>query len=270
MGEAEFAPDLVAPAVIRVIIGIVVVVALWIAASYLSLANKRAAQRRLYKLQDPVKKLFLNRLSSRQREAYTEKDISPFHWVNTRPPDREQSPEWLGLRANGFRDYRLEVGGLVKEPKSFSIEELKAIASQDQITLHTCMQGWTGIAKWTGIPLRAVLAQVEPLPEAHYVMVESFGTAQQMSDGRPVEPYYEVLPIKDAMEPETILAWGMNDEPLPDMYGAPLRLRVESMNGYKMVKWVRSVSWIRDYAEVGDGMGGTREDSGYQDINARI
>ena len=66
------------------------------------------------------------------------------------------------------------------------------------------------------------------------------------------------------------LAFTLNGEPLPDMYGAPLRLRIESMHGYKMVKWVRSVSWIHDYREVGDGMGGTREDSGYQDIDARI
>ena len=73
-----------------------------------------------------------------------------------------------------------------------------------------------------------------------------------------------------AFEDETILAWGMNGEDLPVMYGAPLRLRTESMHGYKMVKWVKSVSWINDYREVGDGMGGTREDSGYQDMDARI
>jgi DMSO/TMAO reductase YedYZ molybdopterin-dependent catalytic subunit/thiosulfate reductase cytochrome b subunit len=270
MGE-EYDPDLVGQAVIRVVIGVAVVVAIWLAASYLSLRDQRASQRVLYGLQAPVKKVLLNPLKSRQRlGGYSEKDISPFHWVNTRPPDEAQSPEWLALRANGFADYRLQVGGLVEEPKSFSLEELRAIASQDQITMHTCMQGWTGIAKWSGIPLRDVLAQVRPLPDAHYVMVESFGLAQKMHDGRPLEPYYTVLPVELATEPETILAWGMNDEPLPDMYGAPLRLRIESMHGYKMVKWVRSVTWIRDYAEVGDGMGGTREDSGYQDINARI
>jgi DMSO/TMAO reductase YedYZ molybdopterin-dependent catalytic subunit len=120
------------------------------------------------------------------------------------------------------------------------------------------------------VPLRDVLAQVEPLEGANYVMVESFGTAQHMHDGRPVEPYYTVLTESMSMEDETILAWAMNGSSLPDMYGAPLRLRTESMHGYKMVKWVRSVSWIHDYAEVGDGMGGTREDSGYQDMDARI
>ncbi len=270
MGE-EYDPDLVTQAVVRVVIGVAVVVAIWLAASYLSLRDQRASQRVLYRLQAPVKRLFLDPLKSRQRlGAYTEEDISPFHWVNTRPPDEAQSPQWLALRANDFADFRLEVGGLVEEPRSFSLDELRAIASQDQITMHTCMQGWTGIAKWTGIPLRDVLAQVTPLPDAHYVMVESFGLAQRMVDDRPLEPYYTCLPVEVAMEQETILAWGMNDGPLPDMYGAPLRLRIESMHGYKMVKWVRSVSWIHDYREVGDGMGGTREDSGFQDIDARI
>ena len=268
----EYDPALVGQAVTRVIIGVVVVVAIWIAASYLSLVDVRQTQRVLYGLQKPVKVAFLNRLTSRQRErqTFTEKDISPFHWVNTRPPDLSQSPRWQQLREHEFRDFRLDVGGRVAEPRSFSLDDLKAISGQDQITMHTCMQGWTGIAKWSGIRLRDVLAQVEPIDGANYVMVESFGTAQQMHDGRPVEPYYTVLTKDMAMEDETILAWGMNDEPLPEMYGAPLRLRTESMHGYKMVKWVRSVSWIRDYKQVGDGMGGTREDSGYQDMDARI
>jgi methionine sulfoxide reductase catalytic subunit len=268
----DYDPALVGQAVTRVIIGVVVVVALWIAASYVSLIDVRKSQRVLYGLQAPVKRLTLNRMTShqRRRHVFTEKDISPFHWVNTRPPDLQQSAEWVALRDNGFRDFRLDVGGLVRTPRSFSLEELKAIAAQDQITMHTCMQGWTGIAKWSGVPLREVLAQVEPLDGANYVMIESFGTAQHMHDGRPVEPYYTVLTKAMAMEDETILAWGMNGEPLPEMYGAPLRLRTESMHGYKMVKWVRSVSWIRDVADVGDGMGGTREDSGYQDMDARI
>ncbi len=268
----DYDPALVGQAVTRLIIGVVVVVAIWLAASYLSMVNPRKSQRVLYGIQQPIKALLLDPLTSHQRRkrVFSEADISPFHWVNTRPPDLTQSPEWVALREGGFAGYRLEVGGLVSEPRSFSLDELKALAAQDQVTMHTCMQGWTGIAKWSGIPLRDVLAQVEPLDDANYVMIESFGTAQVMSDGRPVEPYYEVLTKQMASEDETILAWGMNGEPLPDMYGAPLRLRTESMHGYKMVKWVRSVSWIRDYREVGDGMGGTREDSGYQNIDARI
>ena len=160
---------------------------------------------------------------------------------------------------------------MVSRPATFSLDELREIATQSQITMHTCMQGWTGIAKWTGIRVRDLLGQVGDIaPEAGWVMFESFGMAQHMHDGRPVEPYYTCLPLTMAMEDDTLLAWARNDEPLSGMFGAPLRLRCETGHGYKMVKWVRSVSLIRDYREVGDGMGGTREDSGYQDVNARI
>ncbi|WP_392544266.1 molybdopterin-dependent oxidoreductase [Oryzobacter telluris] len=272
MMGVEYDPALVAQAVTRTVIGITAVVVLWIAASYGSLIDVRKSQRVLYGLQKPLKKWVLGPMTSRQRAAqvFTEDDISPFHWVNTRPPDEAQSAEWLALRADDFAGFRLQVGGLVREEKWFTVADLKVIQAQDQITLHTCMQGWTGIAKWSGIRLRDVLAQVEPLEGANYVMVESFGMAQHMHDGRPVEPYYTCLTTDMALEDETILAWGMNDANLPDMYGAPLRLRTESMHGYKMVKWVRSVTWIKDYRDVGDGMGGTREDSGYQDMDARI
>ncbi len=253
--------------------GIFVVVVIWILASFWTLSDLRRSQKVLWGATEPLRALFLNRLESQQakKQVFTEDDISPFHWVNTRTPSEEESPEWNELRRNDFRDFRFEVGGLVKQPASFSLEELRTkFPVQEQITMHTCMQGWTGIAKWTGVRLRDVLATVEELPEAEYVMIESFGKAQQMYDGRPVEPYYTCLPRDVAMEDETILAWDMNDKPLHDMFGPPLRLRVESFHGYKMVKWVRSVAWIHDYREVGDGEGGTREDSGFQHINARI
>ncbi|MFV1095863.1 molybdopterin-dependent oxidoreductase, partial [Klebsiella pneumoniae] len=95
---------------------------------------------------------------------------------------------------------------MVSAPASFSLDELKAIASQSQITMHTCMQGWTGIAKWEGVRLRDVLALVEKTDDARYVMVTSFGHVGHTYDGRPTEPYYECLDISMAMEDETILA----------------------------------------------------------------
>lgn len=106
--------------------------------------------------------------------------------------------------------------------------------------------------------------------DAKYLLVTSFGLAQKMHDGRPLEPYYSCIPLEDCVEDESIFAWSMNDKPLPYTFGAPLRIRVESIHGYKMVKYIRSLEWIADYRGVGDGMGGTREDSGYQLINARI
>ena len=266
-------PSRVGQAYVTVIGTIVVVVALWIAMSYWTLTDTRRSQRILWDATRGIRRLTVDRFSSQQaaKKPWTEKDISTFHWVNTRTPSREESPEYQELAANDFADFRLEVGGMVSAPASFSLAELKAISSQSQITMHTCMQGWTGIAKWTGIRVRDLLAQVGQIdPEAGWVMFESFGMAQHMHDGRPVEPYYTCLPLDMALEDDTILAWGRNDAPLSGMFGAPLRLRCETSHGYKMIKWVRSVTLIRHYSEVGDGMGGTREDSGYQDVNARI
>lgn len=270
--QGHYEPSKFGQSLITLIIILALMVAFWIAQSYWSLADPRRAQVLLYKATEPFRALTVNHFKSQQskKQLFTEADISPFHWTNTRFPTEAESPEWTALRAEDFASYRLEIGGLVEKPVSLSMDELKELPVQNNITMHTCMQGWTGIAKWTGVRLRDVLALVEPAEGAEYVMIESFGMAQHMHDGRPVEPYYTCLPKSVAMEDETILAWDRNDAPLSDHFGAPLRLRIESYHGYKMVKWVKSIQWIHDYREIQDGQGGTREDSGYQFINARI
>ena len=260
-----------AQAVTMLIIGIVVAFALWIGASYWSLSNLRRTQRWIWGATQPIRALTIDRLKSRQvaKKTFTEDDISPFHWVNTRPPTQEQSEEYIALREDDFKDFRLEIGGLVEEEKSFSIDELKALGKVTNITMHTCMQGWTGIAKWEGIRLKDLLDQVTPTEGAHYLMATSFGHVGHTYDGRPTEPYYECIDPSMIDDDECILAWGMNDEPLPEVYGGPLRLRADSQHGYKMVKWVRRLEWIHDYHDVGDGQGGSREDSGLQHYDAR-
>ena len=260
-----------AQAVTMLIIGIVVAIALWIGASYWSLSNLRRTQRWIWGATQPIRALTIDRLKSRQvaKKTFTEDDISPFHWVNTRPPTKEQSEEYIALREDDFKDFRLEIGGLVEEEKSFSIDELKALGKVTNITMHTCMQGWTGIAKWEGIRLKDLLEQVTPTEGAHYLMATSFGHVGHTYDGRPTEPYYECIDPSMIDDDECILAWGMNDEPLPEVYGGPLRLRADSQHGYKMVKWVRRLEWIHDYHDVGDGQGGSREDSGLQHYDAR-
>lgn len=260
-----------AQAVTMLIIGIVVAIALWIGASYWSLSNLRRTQRWIWGATQPIRALTIDRLKSRQvaKKTFTEDDISPFHWVNTRPPKQEQSEEYIALRADDFKDFRLEIGGLVEEEKSFSIDELKALGKVTNITMHTCMQGWIGIAKWEGIRLKDLLEQVTPTEGAHYLMATSFGHVRHTYDGRPTEPYYECIDPSMIDDDECILAWGMNDEPLPEVYGGPLRLRADSQHGDKMVKWVRRLEWIHDYHEVGDGQGGSREDSGLQHYDAR-
>lgn len=269
-GHAD--PARFAQAFTMTVIILAVVVALWLGASYWSLSDIRRTHVWGEKITEPLRRATINRFTSRQRskQVWTENDISPYHWSNGKHPVGDESPEWNDLLERDWSGYQLEIGGLVDKPVSLSLDDLRAMPRQNQITMHTCMQGWTGIAKWGGVRLSDVLALVEKKPEARYLKLTSFGLAQKMHGGKPLEPYYTCLPEDLVYEDETILAFDMNDKPLPLTFGAPLRLRVESIHGYKMVKYIRKIEWIEDYRTEGDGMGGTREDSSYQSINPRI
>lgn len=253
---------------------IVAVIGLWIALSYLTLTDRARSQRILVGLTEPARRLTLNRMRPRmtRQRTYTEKDISEFHWTNGFPPTKEESAEWLSHRDTDFADWRLEVGGdLSGKTLSLSLEDLRRLPKVEYIGIHSCMQGWTGTSKWGGVRLRDVLAQLGPRPpEARYAMIVSHGLAQGMYDQRPREPFYSVIDAHTVDEDDTVLVYERNGHPLDIHLGAPLRLRVESHHGYKMVKWVRSVEWIADYREHGDGRGGTREDSALQAFNGRI
>ncbi len=87
---------------------------------------------------------------------------------------------------------------------------------------------------------------------------------------KPLEPFYEVIDPILANHGQTILAYELNDEPLPLRHGAPLRLRVETQLGYKMVKYLRSIELIADYRTIGDGQGGSREDTQFMGRGAEI
>ncbi|MDN6152053.1 MAG: molybdopterin-dependent oxidoreductase [Yaniella sp.] len=267
-------PEYYAQAFTIALITIVLVIAFLIGLSYWSLANRPRAQRFLVAVTEPGRGVFLNWMRSRmsKQNVFTEKDISEFHWTNGLPPTEDESPEWLQHRDTDWSDWRLELGGeLNGETKHLSLDDLRAMSRHEYIGIHSCMQGWTATSKWAGVKLRDVLDLLGPRPEnANYVMIESHGLAQVMYDNRPREPFYAVIPLRDAYEDDTILAYARNDRPLDDHLGAPLRLRVESSHGYKMVKWVRKIEWVEDYEDIGDGRGGTREDSAMQAFNGRI
>jgi DMSO/TMAO reductase YedYZ molybdopterin-dependent catalytic subunit len=127
-----------------------------------------------------------------------------------------------------------------------------------QITRHDCVEGWSAIGKWQGPQLGAILALAGLLPSARYAVfhcADRFGTA----------PYYESLDLVDAFHPQTILAWRMNDRPLPLAHGAPLRLRAEKQLGYKHAKYVMRIELTPTLAGLYGGKGGFWEDSsGYQ------
>jgi len=181
----------------------------------------------------------------------TEKDISPYFWPNGTMP---QSAEFDLLVKNDFATYRLRVGGMVEQPREFSYAELKAMPKQEQITTHFCIQGWSGVAKWGGVPMRHILDLVKPTADARYAVLYSF------ADGGDGGRYYDAHSLSNMRHHLTILAYQMNGAPLNVLHGAPLRLRCENEVGFKMVKWIEAIELVHDYAHLGAGQGGYNED----------
>lgn len=180
-----------------------------------------------------------------------EKDISPYFWANGTMP---KSAEFDALAADGFEGFVLRVGGLVERPKDFSYAELKAMPKQEQITTHFCIQGWSGVAKWGGVPMRHILELVRPTPEARYAVFYS------LAEGSDAGRYYDVHKISNMRHELTILAYEMNGAPVSVLHGAPLRLRCENELGFKMVKWIAAIEFVDDFADLGAGQGGYNED----------
>jgi DMSO/TMAO reductase YedYZ molybdopterin-dependent catalytic subunit len=191
-------------------------------------------------------------------QEFTERDLSPtFRSNGSSDPGTDEYNAWV---ATGFRDYRLTVGGMVASPRQFSIAELRALPARTQITRHDCVEGWSAIGKWKGVPLRTILELVQPHPASRYVM---FYCADPMSaDG--ADLYYESIDLDDARHPQTILAYDMNDDALPVPNGAPLRLRVERQLGYKHAKYITGIAVVDSFAAIAGGKGGYWEDRGYQ------
>ncbi len=180
-----------------------------------------------------------------------EKDISPYFWPNGTMPN---STEFDALVAGGFAGFVLRVGGLVETPRMFTYAELKAMPKQEQITTHFCIQGWSGVARWGGVPMRHIVELVRPTPEARYAVFYS------LADGADGGRYYDVHKIENMRHALTILAYEMNGAPVSVLHGAPLRLRCENELGFKMVKWIAAIEFVDDFADLGAGQGGYNED----------
>ena len=240
-------------------VGIAVVVLSWFVAHYLSWHHPRALQNALQSVTYPMQLLTLNRLAPNMN--YSEQEISPYFWPNGKVPVRE---DWKRMAERAFQDYRLKVSGLVDNPVELSLANLEELGLVEDITMHHCIQGWSGIAKWGGVPMRRLIELVRPQPGARVAAFFSFGEA--LYGGT----YYDTQTIENLLNAECLLAFQMNGEPLPLVYGAPLRLRVENQLGYKMVKWIERIEFLRSEKDVGKGEGGTNEDDEYFDLLPNI
>lgn len=182
--------------------------------------------------------------------------ISPVFRANgTRNPD---TPAYKAWWRSGFADWRLTVGGEVARPLSLSLAQLRAMPQREQITRHDCVEGWSAIGKWRGVPLGPLLEAAGLRDRARYIV---FHCADQMGVGK---PYYESIDLVDAFHPQTILAFALNDRPLSVANGAPLRLRVERQLGYKHAKYLTGIEAVESLEGIGRGKGGYWEDyAGY-------
>ena len=191
-------------------------------------------------------------------QEFSETDLSPHFRSNGTASPNDQ--HYKTLAANRFADYRLEVAGLVEKPGTFSLAELQALPCRTQITRHDCVEGWSAIGKWKGARLSALLELVGPKPQARYVV---FYCADPMNDQG--DRYYESIDLVDAYHEQTILAYELNDQPLPIANGAPIRVRVERQLGYKMAKFIMRIELVESFDQIAGGHGGYWEDhSGYE------
>ena len=144
------------------------------------------------------------------------------------------------------KSWTLDVRGLVRKPVQLTRSAIEAMPSITYTVKHHCVEGWTAIATWTGVPLSTIAAMVQPTERARYLRLDSFDS-----------DYYNGWDLKSAMHPQTILAYAWNDRPLMMNHGAPIRLYSPIKLGYKLTKYLTGVTFTAERP------GGYWEDRGY-------
>ncbi len=235
---------------------IIFIVHVW--ATAISLRKPRLIQNGLDLFILPLKWILFRKAISKQE--FSRSEVSEFFRINGYPPD---TAEYRSLYANKFSEWRLKIYGLVESQMELSLHDLYSMRKQSQITEHYCVQGWTAIGEWSGVPMNFIIEKCRPLQQARYVIFHSY----QYTNG---DEFYEMLDLEIVKHTQTILAYEMNGQPLDLGHGAPLRLRCETQLGYKMVKWLKSIEFTDDYKHIGMGQGGHREDHMYYSPRAGI
>jgi DMSO/TMAO reductase YedYZ molybdopterin-dependent catalytic subunit len=179
----------------------------------------------------------------------------PHSRISPRPFPNELAPLTEAvkrLQAGGFADWRLSVDGMVAQPASFSIADLKSYPSRSHITELACEEGWSYIAEWIGVPLSHVLNLVGALPQARYIVYVS------------MEPdTWDSIDMADALHPQTFLCYGMNGNDLPVPHGGPLRMRLPRQIGYKNIKFITHLTVTDNLKRFGKGLGSAAAEAGY-------
>jgi len=141
--------------------------------------------------------------------------------------------------------YSLELSGLIRDKKPWTLPELYALPQASQVTRHICVEGWSAIGKWSGVPFRTFLERVGADLNAKYV---GFKCA---------DDYYSSIDMASALHPQTLLAFKFADQVLPPKYGFPMKLRIPTKLGFKNPKWITAMYVTNRFP------GGFWEDRGY-------
>lgn len=186
---------------------------------------------------------------------YPRSAISPYFRGNgsTDP----QNGGYPAHASEGFANWRLEVRGLVENPMSLNLDNIRSLPQRTQITRHDCVEGWSAIGEWTGPQLSVLLDAAKLRPDAQFII---FRCADSLNGA----DYYESVDLIDAYHPQTIVAHMLNGKPLPIRNGAPLRMRIERQLGYKHAKYLTAIEVVESLDGIGRGNGGYWEDRGYQ------
>lgn len=241
-------------AIVLAAAGVLSVIALHVAATVVSKRRPRDTRRATGAIIGVPERLMSRVLRPSERALTT--PVSPYHWINGRPPVDESYQHHVDT---GFRDWRLSVAGLVETPSDFGLDELRAMPSYARRSLHHCIQGWSSVADWRGVPVADILRRCRPLPEARYGVfwgMDDKAQTDHQGDGF----FFEAVRLDVLATADAFLAYEMNGTPLPTEYGAPLRLRIENQLGFKMVKWVCRIELVAEIRTLGEGGGGWRED----------
>jgi DMSO/TMAO reductase YedYZ molybdopterin-dependent catalytic subunit len=142
-------------------------------------------------------------------------------------------------------DWKLEISGLVEDRTPWTLDRLRAMPQESQITRHICIEGWSAIGQWGGVPLGQFLRRIGADTKARYV---GFKCADR---------YYSSIDMATALHPQTVLALDFIGQPLPTEFGFPMRVRVPTKLGFKSPKHVAAIFVTNDYP------GGYWEDQGY-------
>jgi DMSO/TMAO reductase YedYZ molybdopterin-dependent catalytic subunit len=191
-----------------------------------------------------------------EAQTYPESAISKIFPIDSLPTPAGSA--YLGLVSSQFHGYRLRVHGAVYHPQTFSLARLRSMKQTTEITRHDCVEGWSAIAKWSGVRLIDILSTVQPREDARYVVFHCMDVDEMGA------PYYESLDLHQANHPQALLAMRMNDQPIPVDHGAPVRLRVPTQLGYKSAKWLARIEVVGTFSNLYNGSGGYWEDRGYE------